>query len=79
MTKESGYFWFFGPQNAEIVVKIVDACSLSSNFWFFAAGMTDVGVDLVVRDTKTGAVRRYSTPLGSAFTPIQDTSAFTCP
>lgn len=76
MTKESGYFWFFGPQNAEVVVKIVDACSFTSNFWFFAAGMTDVGVDLVVLDTKTGAVRRYSSPAGSAFKPIQDTNAF---
>ena len=80
MTKESGYFWFFGPQNAEIVVKIVDACSFTSNFWFFAAGMTDVGVDLVVLDTKTGAVRRYSSPAGSAFKAIQDTNAFAgCP
>ena len=76
ITGDSGYFWFFGPNNAEIVVKIVDACSLSSNFWFFAAGMTDVGVDLVVTDTKTHAVRRYSNPAGSAFVPIQDTNAF---
>ena len=76
MTKESGYFWFFGPQNAEVVVKIVDACGFTSNFWFFAAGMTDVGVDLVVLDTKTGAVRRYSSPAGSAFKAIQDTNAF---
>jgi hypothetical protein len=76
MTKESGYFWFFGPQNAEVVVKVVDACGFTSNFWFFAAGMTDVGVDLVVLDTKTGAVRRYSSPAGSAFKAIQDTNAF---
>lgn len=79
MTNESGYFWFFGPQNAEVVVKMVDACSLSSRFWLFAAGMTDVGVDLVVRDAKTGAVRRYSNPAGKAFAPIQDTDAFPCP
>ncbi|HKS26103.1 MAG TPA: hypothetical protein VJZ76_25150 [Thermoanaerobaculia bacterium] len=76
MTKESGYFWFFGPDNAEVVVKIVDACSFTNNFWFFASGMTDVGVDLVVRDTKTGAVSRYSSPAGTAFAPIQDTNAF---
>jgi len=76
ITSDSGYFWFFGPNNAELVVKIVDACGLSSNFWLFAAGMTDVGVDLVVTDTKTGAVRRYSNPAGTAFVPIQDTNAF---
>ena len=76
MTKESGYFWFFGPENAEVVVKIVDACGFTNNFWLFVSGMTDVGVDLVVRDTKTGAVRRYSSPAGTAFAPIQDTNAF---
>jgi hypothetical protein len=79
MTKDSGYFWFFGKDNAEVTVKIVDACSLSSTFWFFAAGMTDVGVDLTVLDTHTGVVRRYSTPAGKAFVPIQDTGAFACP
>jgi hypothetical protein len=76
MTKESGYFWFFGPDNAEVVVKIVDACGFTNNFWLFASGMTDVGVDLVVKDTKTGAVQRYSSPAGTAFAPIQDTNAF---
>ena len=80
MTKESGYFWFFGPDNAEVVVKVVDACGFTNNFWFFASGMTDVGVELVVRDTKTGAVHRYTSPAGTAFAPIQDTGAFaSCP
>lgn len=79
ITNDSGYFWFFGPDNAEVTVKVVDACSLSSNFWIFAAGMTDVGVDLTVTDTKTGVVRRYSTPIGKPFQPILDTDAFpTC-
>jgi hypothetical protein len=79
MTKDSGYFWFFGPDNAEVTVKIVDACSLSGKFWFFAAGMTDVGVDLVVQDTQTRQVQRYSSPAGKPFQPVLDTSAFTCP
>ena len=76
LTKDGGYFWFFGPDNPEVTVKIVDACSFTKNFWFFAAGMTDVGVDLVVQDTKTGVVRHYSNPAGAPFAPIQDTNAF---
>jgi hypothetical protein len=80
ITNESGYFWFFGPDNAEVTVKAIDACSLSGKFWIFAAGMTDVGVDLTVTDTKAGVVRRYSAPAGKAFQPILDTDAFaTCP
>lgn len=79
MTPESGYFWFFGPNNAEVTVKVVDACSFNSRFWIFAAGMTDVGVDLTVLDTKSGIVKRYSAPAGKPFQPILDTDAFaTC-
>ena len=80
MTKDSGYFWFFGKDNAEVTVKVVDACSFNSRFWIFAAGMTDVGVDMTVTDTKTGVVKRYSSPAGQPFQPILDTNAFaTCP
>jgi hypothetical protein len=79
LTKDSGYFWFFGPDNAEVVVKMVDACSTAvPRFWFFAAGLTDVGVDIEVLDTKNGIVRRYSSPRGTAFAPVQDTNAFAC-
>ncbi len=79
MTKESGYFWFFGPNNAEVTIKVVDGCRLNSRFWIFAAGMTDVGVDITVNDTKTGVVKRYSAPAGKPFAPILDTNAFaTC-
>ena len=82
LTPESGYFWFFNPDNIELVVKVLDACDLAdfNKFWVFAAGLTNVEVTLVVTDTQTGESRGYSNPLGQAFPPIQDTSAFaTCP
>lgn len=79
LTADTGYFWFFGSSNVELVVKVLDGCGLSSHFWVFAGGLTDVNVVLTVRDTRTGAVRRYTNPQGTAFQPIQDTSAFTCP
>ena len=45
-----------------------------------AGGLTDVNVVLTVTDTMTGLVRTYVNPQGTAFQPIQDTSAFaTCP
>jgi hypothetical protein len=79
LTRESGYFWFFAPGNAEVLVKLVDACEPFDRFWFFAAGLTDVEVELSVQDTRTGDVRLYRNPPGEAFRPIQDTDAFaTC-
>jgi Putative binding domain, N-terminal len=80
ITSDTGYFWFFGSTNVEMVVKVIDACSFNQRFWVFAGGLTDVNVTLNVTDTKSGVVRTYTNPLGVAFLPIQDTSAFaTCP
>jgi hypothetical protein len=80
LTSESGYFWFFDPSNVELLVKTLDACGIGKGQWFFAAGLTTVGVQLQVTDTFTGEVRTYANPLGTAFLPIQDTAAFSfCP
>jgi glucose/arabinose dehydrogenase len=80
-TDESGWFWFFNPLNTELVVKVRDACVPPfQRFWFFAAGLTDVGVTLTVADTEAREVRRYENPRGFPFQPVQDTNAFdTCP
>ena len=79
LTTDTGYFWFFGSSNVELVVKVLDACAFNQRFWVFAGGLTDVEVTLRVTDTATGAVATYINPQGTAFLPIQDTSAFsTC-
>lgn len=76
LTSESGYFWFFDPDNVELVVKALDACGIGRGQWFFAAGLTTVAVHIQVTDTFTGEIRTYANPLGVAFRPIQDTAAF---
>jgi len=79
LTPDTGTFWFFGAANVEVIVKVLDACSLNAHEWVFAAGLTDVEVTLTVTDTQTGAVQTYVNPAGTAFQPIQDTAAFaTC-
>jgi CSLREA domain-containing protein len=80
LTAESGYFWFFSPSNVEVLVKVLDGCALNDRYWVFSTGLTDVGVELEVTDTRTGASRTYSSPVGTAFVPRFDTDAFpTCP
>jgi hypothetical protein len=81
VTEDSGLFWFFERNNLEVFVKVLSACGLPShNYWVFAAGLTDVEVNLVVVDTVSGQERTYFNSSGTAFAPIQDTSAFaTCP
>ena len=80
LTSGSGYFWFFEPSNVELIVKTLNACSIDQGNWFFAAGLTNVGVLLSITDTFTGEARTYTNPPGTPFLPIQDTGAFAfCP
>jgi hypothetical protein len=80
LTADSGAFWFFGPDNVELDVKVLDACSFANRYWVFAAGLTNVKVTLTVTDTASGATKSYPNPQGQAFQPILDTDAFdTCP
>ncbi len=76
LTGDTGYFWFFSSNNVEMVIKVVDGRAFNSSFWVFAGGLTNVNVVLNVTDTQTGLAKTYRNPLGTAFQPIQDTSAF---
>jgi hypothetical protein len=80
LTADTGYFWFFNDENVEVVIKVLDACSTAfDSFWVFAAGLTDVEVDLRVTDLEAEETRTYFSDLGQPFEAIQDTSAFdTC-
>lgn len=76
----SGLFYFFNPDNWEMLVKMLDGCSVNDHFWVFAAQATNVEYTLTVTDTETGQVNRYFNSLGTTPQPITDTAAFaTCP
>jgi hypothetical protein len=78
MTAETGTFWFFGPSNRELMVKVLDGCGVNDNFWVYAAGLTDVGVVLTVTDTTFDLTRQYTRAAGGAFAPLGDTGHFPC-
>ena len=80
-TEDSGLFWFFNEENIEMVVKVIDACHTGfDSFWFFAGGLTDVGLVIEVTDTQSGQTMVYENPLGEPFDAITDIAAFmTCP
>lgn len=80
LTGDTGYFTIFDPDNVEVVIKVLDACAISDFYWVFAAGLTNLEIQLEVTDTQTQEVNRYSNRLGDDFQPILDTAAFdTCP
>lgn len=76
---DSGLFWFFNPDNWEILVKVLNGCAINDRFWVFSAATTNVEYTLRVTDTATGRVREYFNPLGAAAVAVTDTDAFrTC-
>jgi hypothetical protein len=48
LTRESGYFWFFDPDNIELTVKILDGRAVNGKYWVFIASMTDVAYTVEV-------------------------------
>ena len=80
ISADSGELWFFAPNNVELLVKVLDACTVADHraTWVFVAGLTNVGVTITVTDTETGQEKVYRNPRGEAFEPILDTSAFPC-
>jgi len=80
-TDDSGLFWFFDPQNWEMLVKVLDGCAVNDRVWVFAAATTNVEYTLQVTDTATGEFREYTNALGVSSPAITDTAAFAgvCP
>jgi hypothetical protein len=78
LTDETGLLWFFNSSNVELVVKLLDGCGVNGHFWFFAAGLTDVEVEITVTDSTDGSQKQYRNPPKTAFLPIQDTRALAC-
>jgi hypothetical protein len=79
-SSDSSYGTFFDAANVELVVKVLDACAYNNRFWIFAAGLTNVEVELTVADTYSDETWSRTNPLNHAFAPIQDTNALaTCP
>lgn len=79
-TDDSGVLYFFNASNLELLIKVLDACTVNNRYWVFYAATTNVEFHLIVNDTRTGKIKTYFNPLDRAAPPVQDTSAFaTCP
>ena len=63
-TPDSGFFYFFNPQILELLVKVVNGCSLNGAYWFFYGSTSNVALDYTVEDLKTCETKRVSVPLG---------------
>lgn len=75
LTSDTGYFWFFGASNVELVVKILDGRGVNGHFWFFSGALTDVQYTFTITDTTNGQVKTYNIP-GRTPTSFLDQAMF---
>jgi hypothetical protein len=77
---DTGLFTFFAPDNVELLVKVLNACSPFGRYWVFLSAATNQEWHVTVDDTATGSSKTYDSTLGT-FPPLRaDTDAFaTCP
>ncbi len=76
----SGLFWFFGPDNWELLVKELNGCGLNSRRWIFSAATTNVHYRLTVTDVTHGVTKVYFNYQGISAPAVTDTDALSvCP
>jgi len=75
LSQSTGTFWFFHPDNVELVLKVHDGRPVNDRFWVFSGSLTGVEHWITVYDSATGASRIYPKPAG-AQKGLVDTDAF---
>jgi len=73
-TSHGGLFWFFDPDNPELLVKVLDGCFVNDRFWVFLTGATNVGFSVTVSDTfLANRTKTYTHADLTAAIPVEDT------
>ncbi len=75
-TNNSGLFYFFDPDNWEMLIKVLDGCAINGHHWVYSAAATDLGLDIRVADTATGSTWTYEKEPGPPAAAITESEAF---
>jgi len=76
---DTGMFWFYNDRNWEVMVKVLNGCSINGRWWVFIGGLTNQGYRVRVADTTTLQVNPYTNALGVRAPAVADVTAFPCP
>ncbi|MDE2924390.1 MAG: hypothetical protein OYL92_03630 [Acidobacteriota bacterium] len=66
---DSAVFHFFGPDNLEVFVKVLDGCHIDGSVWVYASGLTDLPVHLSVWPPELGKATGFRVPDGGVLRP----------
>ncbi len=75
---DTGFVWFFSPDNYELMIKVLDGCALNGHYWVFISPGSTVEYSIEVTDHLAGLTRTYANPAGAVPRLFADTSAFPC-
>ena len=85
LTRDSAVFYFFNPDNAEVLVKVLNGCAINGHWWVYSAPATDLRYRVAVwPPNRTGrtwtAVRGVptETPGFTWVVAITDVNGFGC-
>ena len=78
-SRQSGLLWFFDPDNAEVLIKVLDGCEMNGHRWVFVAPVTTLAFNLSVEETSTGKRWLHRNPRGGVTAEARsDLTAFPC-
>ncbi|MCY4027470.1 MAG: hypothetical protein OXH75_14315, partial [Acidobacteria bacterium] len=78
-SRQSGLLWFFDPDNAEVLIKVLDGCEVNGHRWVFVAPVTTLAFNLSVEETATGNRWVHRNPRGGVTAQARsDLTAFPC-
>ena len=75
---DTAAFRFRDPRDTEVLVRVLDGCSVNGQYWVFTASLTELAYTVRIEQSPGGAVQTYTNPAGSR-SGFFDTSAFACP
>jgi hypothetical protein len=76
--RRGGLFWFFSPTNPEMLVKVINGCTVNGHYWVFYSAGTNVGLTVAVTDTVSGRSFVAVNPDRTPVLPVQEVEAFAC-
>ncbi len=71
----TGFFWFFSPDNIELIAKVLDGSTVNGNLWFFYGALSTVEYEIRVTDLESDTTRTYHN-LPGTICGKGDTTAF---
>lgn len=77
-SRDSALYYFFSPENWELMVKVLDGCALNGHFWVFGAASTDVGYTIRIDRRGSSQSFEVENPVGNVAPAITNIKAFPC-